>query len=128
MATNVPTLKQPLVLANASLADFSVQTTSKKSDKHVTIYSNASSLGVSPWDIRIAFGKVVEGGAGTALIDNEATIIMSPGQAKALSQTLNKTIEEYEKLFGKISDPMAAINAAGAARLAGTAQKKSTKK
>ena len=120
-----------LTLDTAKLSDFAVVTTTKKRDGHVTLYSNSVQLAISPWDIRLMLGQVAEGGVGTANIDLDATIIMSPGHAKAFTESMVKTIEQYESLFGTINNPMDKIQAAAAAIVSNvpkTTEKKQAKK
>ena len=94
------------------LASFAVQPPVVRSDAHRTIYINSTRMGISPWDIRMIFGQVVDSGTGTVVTQDEATIIMSPAQAKAVAENLNTTVAEFEKLFGEISNPMKSIQSA----------------
>ena len=78
------------------------------------IYINSSRMAVSPWDVRIVVGQVVEAGSGQQNQD-EATLVMSPQHARQFLRSLEKTVNSYEEIFGPILDPMKAITAANEA-------------
>lgn len=84
---------------------------------HQAIYANATRLGVSPWDIRLVFGQVMERD-GKPLNEDAITVIMAPAQAKAFLNALTTTIQKFEEAFGEINDPSPRILAARAARTA----------
>lgn len=85
--------------------------TTTQSAGYRSIYVNSSRMGVSPWDVRLTVGQVVELGAGQVNQD-EATLIMSPQHAKQFLRSLEKTIGSYEEVFGPIADLTAAIESA----------------
>src|SRR3989304_820553 len=77
-------------------------------------YVNSSRMAVSPWDVRLTVGQVIEA-AGRQVNQDEATLIMSPQHAKQFLQSLEKTIRQYEEMFGAIPEPAALIEKAKAA-------------
>ena len=79
---------------------------------HKAIYVNSSRMGVSPWDVRIVVGQVVEVDDGGQLNEDLATLIMSPGHAKAFLKNMEKTITVYEETFGTIPDVSNAVKKA----------------
>lgn len=79
-----------------------------KSPEHKIFYVNSSRMGISPYDVRVIVGQVVEVAEGQ-VNEDQATIIMSPEHAKAFLRSLEKTIASYEETFGEIKDPMAGL-------------------
>lgn len=87
-----------------------------QSEDHQLIYANSTRIGISPWDVQITFGHVVEREAGKTVNVDKVTIVLTPSQAKAVVHNLSLTLKTYEDMFGEISDPIAAIQKAQAAR------------
>ena len=65
------------------------------------IYVNSTKMGLSPWDIRLILGQVVEEG-GDQLHQDMVTVVMSPQHAKAFSAAVAQTVATYEAQFGEI--------------------------
>ncbi|MGA2182006.1 MAG: DUF3467 domain-containing protein [Bryobacteraceae bacterium] len=78
----------------------------RKSDKFVTLYSNAAGVGGSFFDLQLLFGHVVPMHAKDEsfgpYIEDEAAVVMSWEHAKALVSALRNQIEQYEKENGPI--------------------------
>ncbi len=89
-----------------------------KSEKYQTLYINASRMGISPWDVRMTLGHVLEREPGIAINEDQTTIVMTPSMAKALLENLAMTLRAYEQAFGEIGNPTAAIEKAQAAQKA----------
>lgn len=78
-------------------------TGSSRSPDYKNLYINATRMSISPWDIRIAVGQVVEiDGKNTN--EDAATIVMSPQHAKAFLASLQKSFDLYEERFGKVAE------------------------
>lgn len=75
------------------------------SPSHVTIYSNSAAIGMSFFDFRLAFGEThPESTPQKVVINNSATVIMTPEHAKRLANVLGKNVQQYEERFGKIRE------------------------
>jgi hypothetical protein len=81
------------------------QLESYRSEKFVTIYSNAANLDMSPWDFRFTFGEMKSELGKMPKIEQAVGIVMSPQHAKAFSQMLAMHVQEYEKNVGEIKLP-----------------------
>jgi hypothetical protein len=92
--------------SNITMAGFNL--TSKpvltKAPDYKNLYSNVVRSGVTPWDIRITFGQLVESPDNVPGAEDQITVIMSPAQAKAVLGNLQTSIQGYESLFGEIKD------------------------
>jgi len=72
-----------------------------------SVYANFCRTTVSPWDISLTFGQLIqiEGKqAGEGTPHDMATIIVSPAEAKVVAQMLDQAIRQYESIFGEIKD------------------------
>ncbi len=90
-----------------------------------TIYVNSSRMGLSPWDIRVTLGQVMEIDAETQVNEDLVTVVMSPQHAKAVLSSLTLVVAAYEKAFGDLPDNLKMIREAKAAK-AGKVAKVST--
>ncbi|MBZ5548628.1 MAG: DUF3467 domain-containing protein [Acidobacteriia bacterium] len=72
------------------------------SDKPFLIYCNSTTMGMTPWDIRIKFMEVFDVEGNNVLAKNHGTVVMSPGHAKAALEALQSTVKQYEEKFGEI--------------------------
>lgn len=97
-----------------------------KSPEHKNLYVNSSRMGISPYDVRMIVGQVVEIAEGQVNEDH-ATIIMSPEHAKAFLRNLEKTIASYEENFGEIKDPLVLQKAEAEPKVEAKAGKKPAK-
>lgn len=76
----------------------------KRSEKYCRIYSNGVQLSMSPWDIRMDFGQMMDGEPKPEL-QTDVTVLMSPSHAVAFLKALVSTVAKYENAFGPINDP-----------------------
>jgi hypothetical protein len=69
-----------------------------------SIYANSTEMGFTPWDIRFKLGEIVGLGSQSNSVQAKhiATVLMSPGHAKAVFEALERTIKLYEEKFGEI--------------------------
>lgn len=103
-----------------ALGKFAADIPTAQGPGHRIIYVNSSRMGVSPWDVRMIVGHVVEVGGGQ-LNQDEATLVMSPQHAKQFHKSLTKTLSSYEEIFGPISDLSAVLERAVIERAKGAA-------
>lgn len=75
-----------------------------KHPNYQEIYSNTTKVGVSPWDLRIIYGHMVEQAPGQQVVEDLVTIVMSPQHAKVLYAHWARAIKTYEDRFGVIPD------------------------
>ncbi len=66
-----------------------------------SVYSNATEIGLSPWDIRIKFMENT-GTGGPLDLTVHGTIVMSPLHAKAFLTALQHTLSIYEEKAGEL--------------------------
>jgi hypothetical protein len=76
----------------------------RRDEHHVTAYSNTAAVAIGFFEIRIAFGEIVQSGPEKLVLDNNVTVIMSPEHAKRLVTVLETNVRQYEERFGKIRD------------------------
>lgn len=75
-----------------------------RSETFHTIYSNASRVALSPWDLTLVFSTLGDGIAGESFrITSEVAVKMSPQQFKAFSHILPLIMEEWEGKFGEVA-------------------------
>jgi len=95
-----------------SLSDISRELRRVRASDYKMIYINSAGGSVSPWDIRITVGNIVDLGSGEGAIEDSVTLVMSPEHAKAMVKTLSSSVEKYEELFGEIKDILPIIREA----------------
>jgi hypothetical protein len=79
----------------------------KKAADHKVVYSNVIRTGVTPFDIRIVFGHVIEAEAADSppqISEDLVTVILAPEEAKTIIPYLQAAVAGYEDQFGKIRD------------------------
>ena len=81
----------------------SVQSTSYRE-----IYCNQAKMAATPWDFRATFAHIKPTDKGPVGTD-EVTIVMSPQHAKAFISHWQKTVENYERLYGPVIDPTSKV-------------------
>ena len=91
------------------------------------IYSNATRMALSLWDIQVTFSQGVSGPDGQVMED-EVCVIMSPQHAKALLNNWQSTIDKYEEIFGSITDVVAIASMASVSRSQEDGADRATKK
>ena len=94
-------------LANAIKAA-TANLTVKKAADYKAVYANICRTNVGPFDIRLVFGQTVDTDGkhpGEAHQEDVVTIILSPMEAKAISQMVPESVAVYEKTYGEIKDP-----------------------
>ena len=81
------------------------RTESTRSDRYVAFYSNHAQSRVSGVDMRLTFSEILFADEERLVLEERASITMTPEQCKALRDLLQKNIEAYEKKVGKIRWP-----------------------
>lgn len=77
----------------------------EKAEGYKTLYVNSTRLAISAWDIRTTFGQIVERKPDEYINEDQVTVFMAPGQAKAFLRALDSTIQQYENTYGEIHIP-----------------------
>ena len=67
-----------------------------------TFYCNNVSTSVSPWDIRMTFGRVQDATQSLLSVENDFEVYMSPEHALAFHESLGKMLQRHESQFGAI--------------------------
>jgi hypothetical protein len=85
---------------------FNTAPTFTKAADYKNVYTNVVRSGVTPFDIRLVCGQVLDPDPETHGQRSEDLVglIMSPEEAKSLLQILQGAINGYEQLYGKIRD------------------------
>lgn len=78
-----------------------------RSEHYRTVYADTSKMGLSPWDIRITFGLLVEVEPGRTANEEQLTVIVSPQHAKTFLRIFADNIAAWENVHGEINDPLA---------------------
>ena len=73
------------------------------------LYSNATNVGWSIWDIRLTFAFAEAATEESLKLRQVAKIVMSPQHAKSLAGLLNSRLKIYEEKFGPLPDVSATI-------------------
>jgi hypothetical protein len=93
---------------------FHVPVEGRQSSAFQTVYANTCRVGISPWDIRLIFGQMIEAAPGKSVNEDQVTVVMSPQQAKAVLKGWQDSIARYEATFGEIPNPALVIERARA--------------
>ncbi len=64
-------------------------------------YANFFKIGHNAYEVIVDFGQYYPENGDAAIYDR---IVMGPGYAKALLNTLQESLKQYEQTFGKIAD------------------------
>lgn len=67
------------------------------------LYANQVNFANTPWDIQMIFGHLRATKVGEAVIEELATVVMSPVHAKIMAQIMRTQVERYEAQFGEIN-------------------------
>ena len=70
--------------------------------EHPTVYSNMIGVGMTPFDINLIFGEVVESDGNTVTGAPRVKILLSPEQVANLQKLLSVTMNAYTKANGPI--------------------------
>ncbi|MHB1815743.1 MAG: DUF3467 domain-containing protein [Steroidobacteraceae bacterium] len=99
---------------------FKTAPVNRRAPDHKTVYSNVIRTGITPFDIRIVFGQVAEPIPGTPAqqVEELATVIISPEEAKAMIPFLEQAVQVYEEQYGQIRDVTSRLETMKAAALA----------
>jgi hypothetical protein len=73
-----------------------------RSERYATIYSNNIQVGMSFFDLRIQFNDVIAASKESISIEELATIVLAPEQARDLLAALQKSLQQYEERFGPL--------------------------
>ena len=74
------------------------------SPDYVKIYANQSEFALTPWDLQIQLGFVHGEGAGL-VIEEVASLAMSPQHAKAFALAVITNVKLWEQTYGEIKLP-----------------------
>ena|ERR1700694_1374711 len=66
------------------------------------IYSNVCRSAFSTWDVQLTFSLAANNASGAAIVEEQATVFMSPSQAKAVAAVLVHAVQQFEENFGEI--------------------------
>lgn len=83
------------------------------SPHNINLYVNQTEFAITPWDIQIQLGHVHGEGSGL-VIEQVATVTMSPQHAKAFAIALATNVREWEKSNSEIMLSETIIARAGA--------------
>jgi hypothetical protein len=73
-----------------------------RSDRYATIYTNNVQVGISLYDVRLLLNDVVSASKSRINVEEQAAIVMSPEQARDVSEALKHALAQYEDRFGPI--------------------------
>ena len=93
---------KPLVQVEAGETN---RTVISRSGDHRDIYANNIRAGMTPWDIALHFGIIIDASDSVAQIEERATIRLSPQTMKVLVAILPSMMEQWERQFGKVPLP-----------------------
>jgi hypothetical protein len=106
-------------MANLTSAELGTPTATFRSQNFREVYASHLKMGLTPYDFVITLGHPSEQPPGTAIIEEDVVIRLSPQFCKHLSINLAKAVETWESQFGDIKlpakkpeDVLAAIQAA----------------
>jgi hypothetical protein len=70
-----------------------------RSEEFVEVYANYVSAATSPWDMIIMFSRTVVDDPQNPMIEQRASISLSPQTAKALLHILSRNLQTYDLHF-----------------------------
>jgi hypothetical protein len=73
-----------------------------KEQESPTVYSNMIGIGMTPFDINLIFGEVVESDGNTVTGVPRVKILLTPEQALNLQKLLSVTVDAYIKSNGPL--------------------------
>jgi hypothetical protein len=78
----------------------------ERSPEHRSIYANVMALAATPYDIQVRLGQTIARPDGASAAHLEvATLLMAPGQAKALLLILAEAVTDWERKHGPVPLP-----------------------
>lgn len=75
---------------------------SRRSDTFLSLYANSVNIRLTPWDVQLIFGEILEADERKLVIENHLAVTLSPQHAKALLNALSGQVQAYERQFGEI--------------------------
>ena len=69
----------------------------RQAAEYIATYANHVEIIASMWDFRLLFYEIVEDEAANPIREKKARVVISPQQAEALSQALNRTIDNWKR-------------------------------
>jgi Protein of unknown function (DUF3467) len=70
----------------------------------VRAYANQTVMLVSPWDIQLVFGEIIQATEEKMDVASHAHITITPEHAKAVYELLGTKLQEFEQKHRKIGD------------------------
>lgn len=80
----------------------------KLSPNAVRLYVNQTEFALTPWDIQIQLGNIHSEDSGL-IIEELATLFMSPQHAKAFAMALLTNVASWETAYGQIQLPASIV-------------------
>lgn len=74
-----------------------------KSPDFKDLYSNSPRVSMTPFDMTLMFGKIIEPSPGVNVIEDLAHVRLSPYQFKAFVQSMVVALDAWEETFGTIN-------------------------
>ena len=71
-------------------------------DQGTVYYANTIEVTGNLWDVRLRIGEIIKADEGELVMRERAKIFISPQQAVALNEILERNITRYEEQFGPI--------------------------
>ena len=89
---------------------------SSVSRDHQEFYANNIRAGMSPWDVSLHFGVVVDPPHAVPFVEERVTIRLSPQTLKVLSVIIPGIVAQWEQRFGSVPLPPDLVPVATAMR------------
>ena len=77
----------------------------RQAAEYIATYANHVEIIVSMWDFRLLFYEIVEDDAANAIREKKARVVISFQQAEALSQALNRAVENWKRETNNLPNP-----------------------
>ena len=74
----------------------------------VSLYANETQVAITPWDVCLRLGLLIEGGGGVneaVVVSRLADVRMSLPHVKKVMEILTNVIEQYERQIGVVAMP-----------------------
>lgn len=72
-----------------------------KAPGYKTIYANQFQIGMTPFDVQLVLAQASMAG-GVGVNEIQATLFLSPQEAKTVASLMTKVVADYERQFGPI--------------------------
>ena len=79
--------------------------TRSQGDNFISVYANSTNIEVTFNDFKLFFGEILEATEEKLVTEDRVVVLMTPEQARLVSNLLVEQLEKYEAVYGAIRKP-----------------------